>query len=549
MTATSTPQHRSSSRSSGRLRRAVARSAVAAAVSATLTLAALPADAVVVDPAGDQFQVNTVGWADQIKPAVAADAAGNAVIVWQTDFGTGNDTDSTSIAAQRYSPSGAPVGTEFQVNSSTTAGQTEPAVAMTADGAFVVAWASDPSSGLDYSIRARRYSSAGAPLGDEFRVSQTATFVEAPAVAISDAGEFVITWRSGGNPSTILARRYTAAGLALGDEFKVNTTQAPHQRQPRVAVDAEGNFVVVWHSYVSGASTEGHVILAQRFSSDGALQGAELEVGPTTSASHDPDVAMHDDGDFVVVWSEGAGSSGLEIQAQRYSADGIPDGSTFAVSTADTAEGEVPKVAMGVDGDFIVTWQSAVDLSVWSVQARGFSAAGTPEGAAFRVDTFGTSHPNLPAVAVDHSGNAIVTWGSFGSPGDDNGTESVQGRRFTARPAYTFSGFAQPIDAGIVNNAKAGQTIPVRWHLESADGTPVSDPASFVSLTSNPGTGVCTGLPTDAVETYTNSSGLQYLGDGNWQYNWKTPRSYAGQCRTMTVTLGDGAHVVTFQFK
>ena len=113
-----------------------------------------------------------------------------------------------------------------------------------------------------------------------------------------------------------------------------------------------------------------------------------------------------------------------------------------------------------------------------------------------------------------------------------------------------FGGFASPIDEGAVNTAKAGATIPVRWHVENPDGTPVSDPESFVSVTSRAGAGECAGLPADAVEDYAGGSGLHYLGDGDWQFNWKVPKSYAGQCRTLILTLSGGAmYTAAFQFK
>jgi hypothetical protein len=44
-------------------------------------------------------------------------------------------------------------------------------------------------------------------------------------------------------------------------------------------------------------------------------------------------------------------------------------------------------------------------------------------------------------------------------------------------------------------------------------------------------------------------SGLQYLGDGYYQFNWKTLKSYKGHCRTMTLSLGDGnEYTAEFQF-
>jgi hypothetical protein len=98
--------------------------------------------------------------------------------------------------------------------------------------------------------------------------------------------------------------------------------------------------------------------------------------------------------------------------------------------------------------------------------------------------------------------------------------------------------------------AKAGQVIPVKWPLQTAGGAPVSDPASFESRRPQAAGGACAGLPSDAIENYAAGSGLQYQGAGDWQFNWKTPKGYAGQCRTMTLTLSDNTtHTASFQFK
>jgi hypothetical protein len=115
---------------------------------------------------------------------------------------------------------------------------------------------------------------------------------------------------------------------------------------------------------------------------------------------------------------------------------------------------------------------------------------------------------------------------------------------------YTFAGFGAPVDSlPIVNMAKAGQTIPIKWHLQDANGNPISDPTTFASVTSG-SAGCSATAPQDAIETYSGSSGLQYLGAGNWQYNWKTPTSYAGQCRLLTLNFADGSHhQASFQFK
>ena len=118
---------------------------------------------------------------------------------------------------------------------------------------------------------------------------------------------------------------------------------------------------------------------------------------------------------------------------------------------------------------------------------------------------------------------------------------------------YNFDGFFNPIEnAPVVNQAKAGQAIPVKWRITDKNGLPISDPASFVSITSY-GVSCASfeGDPTSFIEEVAaGSSGLQYLGDGWWQYNWKTPKSYAGQCRVMKLTLDDKSeHTASFSFK
>jgi Tol biopolymer transport system component len=119
------------------------------------------------------------------------------------------------------------------------------------------------------------------------------------------------------------------------------------------------------------------------------------------------------------------------------------------------------------------------------------------------------------------------------------------------RVGYAVEAFSAPINnPPTVNKAKAGQTIPVKWRLTDALGLPVFDPASFVSITS--GAGTCSPSdPTDEIETYSGSSGLQYQGNGWWQFNWKSLSGYAGQCRVMRLNLADGqpGHLAYFQFR
>jgi hypothetical protein len=116
---------------------------------------------------------------------------------------------------------------------------------------------------------------------------------------------------------------------------------------------------------------------------------------------------------------------------------------------------------------------------------------------------------------------------------------------------YTVQAFASPVDnPPTINRARAGRAIPIKWRLTDQTGAPVNDPAVFSSITSS-SSDCSTSAPVDDIETYAGGSGLQYQGDGWWQFNWATPSSYAGQCRIMRLRLAGGTSVASalFQFQ
>jgi hypothetical protein len=98
--------------------------------------------------------------------------------------------------------------------------------------------------------------------------------------------------------------------------------------------------------------------------------------------------------------------------------------------------------------------------------------------------------------------------------------------------------------------AKAGQTVPFKWYVADAGGTPVTN---LVSVTVTAITYSCAlGTTDDLLEEYAaGASGLQNLGNGYYQFNWTTPRAYANSCKTVRFDLGEGTgkeHSALFKF-
>ena len=118
-------------------------------------------------------------------------------------------------------------------------------------------------------------------------------------------------------------------------------------------------------------------------------------------------------------------------------------------------------------------------------------------------------------------------------------------------PPIQCGSFFAPVDRRpTVNQANAGRVIPLKWRCTN-EGVPVTSiPDEFRVSTTACVNGAGSASTLDAIEEYASgSSGLINQGNGYWQFNWATPKSYANSCKAVTVTF-DGAQIgADFTFK
>jgi hypothetical protein len=133
---------------------------------------------------------------------------------------------------------------------------------------------------------------------------------------------------------------------------------------------------------------------------------------------------------------------------------------------------------------------------------------------------------------------------------DDDGGYDVKTHDVSVQ--YDFYGLFEPVNRpNTMNVSKAGQGIPLKWLLKDFFGNPITT-LSAVTVKVTPQTCLL-GSTADQVEEYaTGSSGLQNFLDGNYQFNWATPKSYAKSCKTIGLDLGEGfvrTDLAWFSFK
>jgi hypothetical protein len=139
-------------------------------------------------------------------------------------------------------------------------------------------------------------------------------------------------------------------------------------------------------------------------------------------------------------------------------------------------------------------------------------------------------------------GYYVPTTGATAQTLCPSGTTSVAGASACTpiSPSFTFSGFFAPVDnPPVVNVVKAGQAIPVKFSLGGNQ-----DLAIFASGSPSSQQVACdSSAPQDTVtETVTaGSSSLSYdTATDTYSYVWKTDKSWANSCRTLTLAFSDG---------
>jgi hypothetical protein len=342
-----------------------------------------------VEAIGPEFRVNTFTFATQFAPAIGMDADGDFVITWRSNT---QDGSGYGVYAQRYNAAGLPQGDEFRVNTHTTSHQRASAIAMDPDGNFVIAWHSSGQDGSFYGIYAQRYNAAAVAQGGEFRVNSHTTSTQAfPFIGIDADGDIVVAWQSLSQDDSgygIYAQRYNSEGVAQGDEFQVNTFTTGEQRFHAIAMDPDGDFVIAWQSQHQDGSSWG--VYAQRYKSAGVAQGEEFRVNTfTTSAQGFPAIGMAADGDFVITWDGDAqDGDGAGIFAQRYNPASVAQGTEFRVNTYTTSAQFGPAIGMDAHGNFVVAWDSNdQDASGWGIYAQRYVIVPTVSTSDFLFDT------------------------------------------------------------------------------------------------------------------------------------------------------------------
>ena len=360
-----------------------------------------------------EFQVNTRTSNNQANPAIAQDADGNFVIIWSSYF-TGDR--SNEILCQRFDPNCIAIGDEFQINTTTSGNQTEPSVATDAAGNFVVVWHGPESeSKKDENIFAQRFDPNGQTIGDELLVnSYTQGKQKYPKVAMNMDGAFIIVWESeklnaDKDISVASCQLFDVNGLFVGDEFDVNSPA--DCRYPDVAMDANGNFAIVWME-----DKGSRMIMAQLYNADGTVKTEPFEVSTIKFSSLTrPSIAMNDSGFFAVTWDGHPDKASLDdIHARLFDPNGTPINEQLTINTNLEGPQQYPHVTINSEGQFLIVWnsQTGTQSSERDIFSRPYDSSGKPLSDELQLNTYTEGDQKYADVALSETGVCVTVWQS-----------------------------------------------------------------------------------------------------------------------------------------
>ncbi len=374
------------------------------------------------NPVGVNFKVNDdIGFSRQDAPAVGIDVNGNFIIVWQ-DLRNGN----WDIYAQRYSTDGSKQGVNFKINDDLgNFSQITPAIATTPAGGFVVAWRDTRNGNPDIYIQ--RYDNNGNTQGNNARVDDDPGTNEQkePTIATDGSGNFVVGWLDKRNSnSDIYLQLYTNDGSKLGANLKVNDdTGVEPQYHPSISMNFNGAFILVWTDERNGDDD----IYGQRFDNTGTRKASNFKITDAggTSAQFYPSVSVDGRGYEFIVWEdERTGSS--DIFMQKYTDLGAKIGNNFKIQEeSDKKNQKRPRIASDNSGNILIVWQDDRNGDR-DIYAHRYYSNGVPAPKNLKInDDIGSSTQWNPSLAADVNGNFVIVWEDYRS-----GHAEIYGQRF-----------------------------------------------------------------------------------------------------------------------
>jgi hypothetical protein len=340
--------------------------------------------------------------ADQAQ-AIAVDSTNN-VIVTGCSVGSLGTYDYATI---KYSSGGTPSWTNRYDGPG---GGEDRATAVAVDGSGnVIVTGYSTGTGFNYDYATIKYAGAtGAPIWTNRYNGPGNGDDKAAAVAVDSGGNVFVTGSSAGAAGLDYATiKYASAGAPAWTN-RYNGPLNSDDIATALVVDGGSNVIVTGYSPGSGGYTN---YLTIKYSNAGGAIWTNRYNGLGYGLNAATAVAV-DSSSNVVVTGYSLGAAGFDYATIKYSGAGAPTW-TNRYSGAALQNDFATAVAVDGGGNAFVTGYATVSGVYYAYATLGYASNGVPLWTNYYYGP-GTGENEASAVAVDHSGNVIVTGYSLG---------------------------------------------------------------------------------------------------------------------------------------
>ncbi|HPV42677.1 MAG TPA: hypothetical protein PKX40_15980 [Spirochaetota bacterium] len=343
---------------------------------------------------------------DAIDPKVAMNGKGDAIIIWlqKNTIGTLN----VHKTEYRNGVWDSPVSI-YDGGAGHDAG--DHTVAIADDGTALIAWVQyHMTPGYDVALWQMYRNGSWGPLG-----AVTSTQTTTVAAAVHGAGTAYIVTANNIGGLDVIYRSDITDGINTYNEQISDGTSGTWSYNPAVAVDRQGNAVIVW---AQGYASENRIYMSEyrgaSWSDPGTMADGHIDFdNDDLTNSYSPQVAMSDSGSAIITWRQDDSAGMPHIFYSLYNSTGWDHPASAGDNRLDQAGlgeygGTDPQVAMDSKGNAVAVWTR--QIGGWSKIQKAELRNGTwiLPGLLEHIDPAGTASTN-PRVAMGGD-DAVIAW-------------------------------------------------------------------------------------------------------------------------------------------
>jgi hypothetical protein len=308
-----------------------------------------------------------------------------------------------------------PLTSDILINTNRNGQQKNFGIAMAKDESFAIVWQDDNKDDGFYQIYAAGFDASGGKKWGDITVNKNSAGQQFdPAIAMAPNGSFVIVWVDDNDENglyQIYAAGFDASGGKKWGDITVNKKSAGQQVYPDIAMADDGSFVVVWMD--DSDENNAFQIYAAGFNSNGSKKWGDITVNKNSAGQQlNPDIDMAGNGSFVVVWEDDNNKNSIyQLYAAGFNANGSKKWNDITVNENSDGQQRNPSVAVGVDGSFVVCWQDDSNQNeVYQIFAAGFNSNSSKRWGDITVNKNSAGQQHSPSVKMSTDGYSYIAW-------------------------------------------------------------------------------------------------------------------------------------------